>query len=142
MVVVVDAPETARLDRLVRLRVHERTDQAEVQMAAQASRAQRLAIANLVVDNAGSLSELDRRRSATCGRNFGAGPGLAVRPKQRAEPDRPDEPVNRADRHTSMADPAAPGRRLLSLVRDDLSLRSSYPRLRIRKTGPAGKISP
>ena len=60
VVVVVDAPEAAQLDRLVRSRAMSR-DQAEARMAAQASRMQRLAIANLVIDNAGSLSELDRQ---------------------------------------------------------------------------------
>jgi dephospho-CoA kinase len=35
-------------------------EQAQARMAAQASRADRLAIATLVVDNSGSLYELDR----------------------------------------------------------------------------------
>jgi dephospho-CoA kinase len=35
-------------------------DQVAVRMAAQASREQRLAIAGIVVDNSGSLAELDR----------------------------------------------------------------------------------
>jgi dephospho-CoA kinase len=36
-------------------------DQARARMAAQASREQRLALADIVVDNAGSLDDLDRR---------------------------------------------------------------------------------
>jgi dephospho-CoA kinase len=35
--------------------------QARARMAAQASRDQRLAIADLVIDNSGSLDDLDRR---------------------------------------------------------------------------------
>ncbi len=36
-------------------------DQAGAGMAAQASREQRLAVADLVIDNSGSLADLDRR---------------------------------------------------------------------------------
>jgi dephospho-CoA kinase len=36
-------------------------DQARARMAAQATREQRLAIADLVIDNSGSLADLDRR---------------------------------------------------------------------------------
>jgi dephospho-CoA kinase len=36
-------------------------EQAQARMAAQASREQRLAIADIVVDNSGSLAELDRQ---------------------------------------------------------------------------------
>jgi dephospho-CoA kinase len=59
LVVVVDVQPRVQLDRLVRLRGMSR-EQAEARMAAQASRAERLAIATIVVDNSGSLSELDR----------------------------------------------------------------------------------
>jgi dephospho-CoA kinase len=59
LVVVVDVQPRAQLDRLVRLRGMSR-EQAEARMAAQASREERLAIATIVVDNSGSLSELDR----------------------------------------------------------------------------------
>lgn len=59
-VVVVDVPPRVQLDRLVRLRAMSR-EQAEARMAAQASREQRLAIATIVVDNSGSLAELDRQ---------------------------------------------------------------------------------
>lgn len=60
LVVVVDAPPRVQLDRLVRNRGLSR-DQAKARMAAQASRAQRLAIAGIVIDNSGSLAELDRQ---------------------------------------------------------------------------------
>jgi dephospho-CoA kinase len=59
LVVVVDVQPRVQLDRLVRLRGLSR-EQAEARMAAQASREERLAIATIVVDNSGSLSELDR----------------------------------------------------------------------------------
>jgi dephospho-CoA kinase len=60
LVVVVDVPPRLQLDRLVRHRDLTR-DQARARMAAQASREQRLGIAGIVVDNSGSLAELDRQ---------------------------------------------------------------------------------
>jgi dephospho-CoA kinase len=60
LVVVVDVPPRIQLDRLVRLRGMTR-EQAQARMAAQATREQRLAIADIVVDNSGSLAELDRQ---------------------------------------------------------------------------------
>ncbi len=60
LIVVVDVPPRIQLDRLVRLRGMRR-EQAQARMAAQASREQRLAIAGIVVDNSGSLAELDRQ---------------------------------------------------------------------------------
>ncbi len=60
LVVVVDASTRARLDRLVHRRGMAR-EQAEARMAAQASRKERLAIADIVIDNSGSLAELDRQ---------------------------------------------------------------------------------
>ncbi len=60
LVVVVDVPPRIQLDRLVRLRGMSR-EQAQARMAAQASREQRLAIADIVVDNSASLAELDRQ---------------------------------------------------------------------------------
>jgi dephospho-CoA kinase len=60
LVVVVDAPARVQVDRLVRQRAMTR-DQAQARMAAQASRPQRLAIADIVIDNSGSLAELDRQ---------------------------------------------------------------------------------
>ncbi|HEY2316311.1 MAG TPA: dephospho-CoA kinase [Streptosporangiaceae bacterium] len=60
LVVVVDVPPRIQLDRLVRLRGMSR-EQAQARMAAQASREQRLSIADIVVDNSASLAELDRQ---------------------------------------------------------------------------------
>ena len=60
LVVVVDAPPRSQIERLQRNRDMTR-EQAEARMAAQASREQRLAIADIVLDNSGSLSELDRQ---------------------------------------------------------------------------------
>jgi len=58
-VVVVDVPPRIQLERLARERGMPRA-QAEARMRAQASRQERLAVATIVVDNSGSLSELDR----------------------------------------------------------------------------------
>jgi dephospho-CoA kinase len=60
LVVVVDAPPRVQVDRLVRRRGMTR-EQAKARMAAQASREDRLAIADIVIDNSGSLAELDRQ---------------------------------------------------------------------------------
>jgi len=60
LVVVVDVPPRIQLDRLVRQRGMSR-EQAQARIAAQASREQRLSIADIVVDNSGSLAELDRQ---------------------------------------------------------------------------------
>ncbi|MEV8306119.1 dephospho-CoA kinase [Streptomyces flavidovirens] len=58
LVVVVDASPQKQLDRLVRLRGMIE-DEARARMAAQASREQRLAIADLVIDNDGPLEALE-----------------------------------------------------------------------------------
>jgi dephospho-CoA kinase len=60
LVVVVDVPPRIQLDRLVRHRGMRR-EHAQARMAAQVNRAQRLSIADIVVDNSGSLAELDRQ---------------------------------------------------------------------------------
>ena len=60
LVVVVDVPPRIQVERLVRRRGMTR-EQAQARMAAQASREQRLAIADIVIDNSGSLAELDRQ---------------------------------------------------------------------------------
>jgi dephospho-CoA kinase len=60
VVVVVDAPPGVQLDRLARLRGMPQ-EQARARMAAQASREQRLAVADIVVDNSGPLADLDRQ---------------------------------------------------------------------------------
>jgi dephospho-CoA kinase len=58
LVVVVDASPGTRLDRLVRLRGMAE-DAARARMAAQATREQRLAVADLVIENDGSLEDLE-----------------------------------------------------------------------------------
>ncbi|HWF83008.1 MAG TPA: dephospho-CoA kinase [Streptosporangiaceae bacterium] len=60
VVVVVDTPPALQLDRLMKLRGMSE-DQARARMAAQATRERRLAIAGFVIDNSGSLGELDRQ---------------------------------------------------------------------------------
>lgn len=60
VVVVVDVPPGVQLDRLTRQRGMP-PDQARARLDAQASRADRLAIADVVVDNSGSLAELGRQ---------------------------------------------------------------------------------
>jgi dephospho-CoA kinase len=60
LIVVVDAPEYAQLERLTKHREMSQ-EQAEARMTAQVSRDKRLAIADLVVDNSSSLAELDRQ---------------------------------------------------------------------------------
>ncbi|MER5864710.1 dephospho-CoA kinase [Kitasatospora sp. NPDC002040] len=59
-VIVVDASDQVRIDRLVRLRGMTEAE-ARSRMAAQADRETRLAIADLVIDNSGSLAELAPR---------------------------------------------------------------------------------
>ncbi|WP_438488550.1 dephospho-CoA kinase [Streptomyces sp. S186] len=58
LVVVVDAAPQTQLDRLVRLRGMA-ADEAARRMAAQATREERLAIADLVIDNDGPLEALE-----------------------------------------------------------------------------------
>lgn len=60
VVVVVDAGQDTQLDRLVRLRGMTEED-ARARMAAQATRAQRREIADIVIDNDVPLEELQRR---------------------------------------------------------------------------------
>ncbi|MEV7355378.1 dephospho-CoA kinase [Kitasatospora sp. NPDC091276] len=60
LVVVVDAADDVRVERLVRLRGMAE-DEARARMAAQASRADRLAIADVVIDNGGPLEALAAR---------------------------------------------------------------------------------
>ncbi|PZT75336.1 MULTISPECIES: dephospho-CoA kinase [unclassified Streptomyces] len=60
LVVVVDAAPETQLDRLVRLRGMTEAD-ARARMAAQATREQRRAIADLVIDNDGPVEELADR---------------------------------------------------------------------------------
>jgi len=60
VVVVVDVPQRVQVERLVRQRGMTR-EQARARIEAQATRKQRLAIAGIVIDNSGSLAELDRQ---------------------------------------------------------------------------------
>jgi dephospho-CoA kinase len=60
LVIVVDTPPEAQLDRLTRLRGMPE-DQARARIAAQASREDRLAVADVVMENDGSLTDLDVR---------------------------------------------------------------------------------
>jgi len=59
VVVVVDVPAEVQVARLAGRGLPE--DQARARMAAQATRDQRLAIADIVIDNSGTLKDLDRR---------------------------------------------------------------------------------
>ncbi len=59
-VIVVDVPPQVQLARLVSARGMTE-EQARGRMAAQATREQRLAIADIVIDNSGSLADLDHR---------------------------------------------------------------------------------
>ncbi|MEU7885341.1 dephospho-CoA kinase [Microbispora bryophytorum] len=58
VVIVVDTPDEVRLERLLRLRGMREAD-ARARIAAQASREERLRIADIVIGNEGSLGDLD-----------------------------------------------------------------------------------
>lgn len=60
LVVVVDVPTEVQVDRLVRLRGMSEHE-ARSRVAAQATREQRLAVADVVIDNSGSLDDLASR---------------------------------------------------------------------------------
>jgi dephospho-CoA kinase len=62
VIVVVDVPPEVQAERLAQARGMT-AEQARARMAAQATREQRLAIADIVIDNSGSLEDLDRRLS-------------------------------------------------------------------------------
>ena len=76
-VVVVDTPEDQQVQRLMTERGMP-AGHARDRMAAQASRDQRLAIADIVIDNSGTLEDLDRR--------VRRGLGRAARPGRRTGP--------------------------------------------------------
>lgn len=59
VVIVVDVPAELQVERLAGRGLT--GDQARARMAAQATREQRLAIADIVIDNSGTLADLDRR---------------------------------------------------------------------------------
>jgi dephospho-CoA kinase len=60
LVIVVDVPPELQVERLVSQR-DMTSDQARARMNAQASREQRLEVADIVIDNSGSLDALDHR---------------------------------------------------------------------------------
>jgi dephospho-CoA kinase len=60
LVIVVDVPPEVQLERLTAHRGMSEED-AAARMAAQATREQRLAIADIVIDNSGTLADLDQR---------------------------------------------------------------------------------
>ena len=62
-ILVVDAPESVQIGRVI-ARDHVDRAQAQQTLAAQATREQRLAIADDTVSNAGSIDELERKVSA------------------------------------------------------------------------------
>ena len=72
MVVVVDAPEDVQIDRLVRLRRMSEAD-ARSRMGAQATREDRIAAADVVIDNSGSVEELVPQVDALWQRVRGSG---------------------------------------------------------------------
>src|ERR1700761_7714283 len=59
VVVVVDVPTEVQVERLAGRGLPE--DQARARMAAHATREERLAVAGIVIDNSGTLNDLDRR---------------------------------------------------------------------------------
>lgn len=59
LVIVVDVPPEVQVSRLAGRGLSE--DQAHARIAAQATREQRLAIADIVIDNSGTREDLDRR---------------------------------------------------------------------------------
>ena len=61
LVIVIDVPPELQVARLAARGLSE--DQARARMAAQATREQRLAVADIVIDNSGTLADLDRRLS-------------------------------------------------------------------------------
>lgn len=60
LVIVIDVPPEIQLERLSGRRGMPE-DQARTRMAAQATREQRLAVAGMVIDNSGTLADLDQR---------------------------------------------------------------------------------
>jgi dephospho-CoA kinase len=60
LVIVVDVPAELQVERLAGQRGMP-AEEARARMAAQATRQQRLAVADIVIDNSGTLADLDRR---------------------------------------------------------------------------------
>jgi dephospho-CoA kinase len=67
LVVVVDVDHDTQLERL-RTRNSLTAEQAEARLAAQATREQRLAVADEVLDNSGTVAELERQVDTLWGR--------------------------------------------------------------------------
>jgi dephospho-CoA kinase len=63
LVIVVDVPPELQIERLISQR-GTTPDQVRARMNAQASQEQRLKVADIVIDNSGSLADLDRRVAA------------------------------------------------------------------------------
>ena len=61
LVIVVDLPPETQVERLAGRGMPE--EQARARIAAQATREQRLAVADIVIDNSGTLADLDRQLS-------------------------------------------------------------------------------
>jgi len=66
VVLVVDVPPDVQLDRLTRRR-RMTEEEARARIASQATRDDRLAAADVVIDNSGSLADLDARVAAVWG---------------------------------------------------------------------------
>ncbi|MGC4942922.1 dephospho-CoA kinase [Kribbella sp. DT2] len=77
VVLVVDVPVEVQVERLTGQRGMAE-DEARSRIASQASREQRLAAADVVIDNAGSLDDLDRRVDAVWAELQGHGPDTKV----------------------------------------------------------------
>jgi dephospho-CoA kinase len=86
VVVVVDVPPQVQVERLTGRGMSR--PQAEARMRAQATREQRLAIATLVVDNSGTLADLDRRAGELWAelRRRAAAPGSARAARPATDP--------------------------------------------------------
>jgi dephospho-CoA kinase len=73
VVLVVDVPADVQLERLTQQRKMA-ADEAEQRIASQATREQRLAVADIVVDNSGTLAELETRLDEVWATLRGHGP--------------------------------------------------------------------
>jgi dephospho-CoA kinase len=85
LVIVVDVPPDVQVSRLVSQRGMP-ADQARARMAAQASREQRLAVADIVIDNSGALDDLDRRVDEVWEELRSASPGDTPLPGSTPDP--------------------------------------------------------
>ncbi len=102
LVLVVDAPDEVRMQRMQQHRGMS-ADEARARMAAQASRQERLAAADAVLDNSGTLESLVAQvdllwagRLVPFARNLGAGSAAARTGGPVLEPARPEWPLHAA----------------------------------------------